>query len=170
MTCKVYDEEVLFSYTLGELNQEEENRLKNHLEHCSICQNKVEEFFSLHETWEHPDPNSYTISESFVDNIMKEISTDDSLLERSNVVDIKKMNRRDKSTGRKNSFLHFALATAATFVLLYSGIFDQMYQSVGHFTTTFSETTNQVQQVSVQGVNWLNVNFNFSQLMYDLKK
>jgi len=169
LICKIYHEEVLFSYTLGELNQEEENRLRNHLEDCSICLSKVEEYFSLQETWEHPDPNSYTISESFVDNIMNEISTDDSLLERSNVVDIKKLNKSGKSTGKKNAFLHFALATAATFVLLYSGIFDQMYQSVGQFTTTFSETTNQVQQASVQGVSWLHVNFNFSQIMHNIK-
>ena len=155
MTCKSYSEDFLFSYTLGELNQQEENDMKNHLESCSACENQVKEFLSFQEAWNNPV--DIQVSDSVMKNVMAEIipSKIDSY-----VVPIRK----------KNALIHFALATAATFFLLYSGIFDQMYQSVGEFTTTFSETTNQVQQASVQGVNWLNVNFNFSQLMYDLKK
>lgn len=150
MNCKVTDEQ-LISYMLNELSLSEKRFLSEHIELCSSCKKRLDELYRINDVWDNPD--SMVVSESFTKQVMESIS--DIKLKPSNI-----HNHRLKSVS------HFLIASAATFLFFYSGIFHEIPYLSGQLSSVFAETTKNIEVTTIKGFSWLDtINFQLSNLI-----
>ena len=138
---KCLTEDQLFLYMENEINQDDPLAVENHIKNCDACTSVLDELMELQYAWEHPA--SISLSESFTDDVMAKLPAGTS---KSHSIPLKKY----------RSMIHLAVATAATFVLFYSGFFHEYTDMIGNFTAAFNETSNHVQVASIKSFNWIN--------------
>lgn len=150
MNCNVKDEQ-LMSYHLNELSMDESLEIDQHISTCTTCTMKLEELTILKEAWDTPNDN--LLSDSFIDQVMETIP----------VTNKKNMKPR---YSKYKSALHLALASAATFLLFYSGAFSKVPEISNEYLSIFEESTRDFQVATMKSVNWLShIDIHVSQLV-----
>ena len=145
MKCSVKEEQLL-SYSLNELSRSEKEIVEKHLMTCTHCQNLLEEMREWQQAWMEPTPHAF--SDHFVDEIMNQI-------DETKTSEIHKRINHSSKKNRTQSMINVFVALAASFVLIFTGVFSSMGQHVANASNAFNESTQHVQEASGVGLSWL---------------
>lgn len=139
MDCKITEDKLL-SYTLNELNIEEQLVIENHIADCQRCQLIINEFNELHEAFELP--TNLKISEDFSDKLMAELP-------------IKKTKLVPLQSIKFKTFYNFTLTSAATFLFIYFDFFNILSNFFSPYSPTFINTKNSIFLATINSSMWL---------------
>jgi len=141
-----YDKEKLLDYSLELLSEQEIKQISHHINSCKECQWKLQEFDLLQQTWNNPDEHTFT--SDFVDNIIEKLP--------AKVHTTINKPKTSKPNNKFTSVIHYVMATAATFLLLYTGVFDQMPSYINQYSNQMMEASLQLNQVSEHSFEAIN--------------
>ncbi|MBM6618849.1 hypothetical protein [Bacillus suaedaesalsae] len=134
-------EDVLISYSIGDLPFSKMEELELHLENCEVCNKKYEELIELTAEWDEP---SMIPSEDFVHHVMEHIPSE---------------MKQQKGLQSRHIWTNYLLSAAATFLFVNAGLFTEFktisYQfiyGVGQFSDQL-ETMTTTSLDLLQGLN-----------------
>jgi len=158
MKCTI-SEELLLSYSLNELTENEKTIVEKHLVDCEYCRSLLEEVEDLKKAWDEVSPEN--ISENFVDQVMAQINLEETVLNLTPTATVEdsippKLTKPIRKMNKKQSVMNVFVALAASFVLIFTGVFSSMDQHVAQASNAFTISTQQIQQISGESFTWMN--------------
>ena len=132
-------EEQLIAYIQNELSGKEIENLENHLTGCSQCQEEFVFLKELTNEWNEPSP---------------QLSVDVTL----NVMSVIEKTEKQKSArkNKRNTYLHFILAAAATILFSQAKIVDYIIDTSDYVVGISSVTVEQANRSFEKGMSSLN--------------